>query len=614
MSDNEKKGVSESDDSLQLTQTQRAVDKYGEGYLHKASYEKTYGVKRIEALTKQYSNPYGQIAVFFSIFLIAYCYGLDGTIRYTYQTNAVNSYSQHSLVSSVTVVRSVAGAVAQPFYAKLSDIFGRIELLVIAVILYVVGTVIESQAYDVTRFAAGAILYQFGYSGLMILLQCIASDFSTLNWRLAASFVAALPFIINTWVSGDITSAVGLEHWSWGIGMWAFILPLSCIPLACCFIHMHFLARRNGSFDEFKNTSDFKTLGWKKFIIETFFWKLDLVGLLGIMLVLGLILTPLTLAGGIAETWRKGHIIAPIVVGGVLIPFVGLWEAKYARYPVIPADLMKDRAVWAAIAIALFINFCWYMQGDYIYTVLLVAVNESVKSATRITSLYSFVSVITGSLLGLVVSRVRKLKGFIIFGISMWFVAFGLMIQYRGGSASHSGFIGAQCLLGFGAGFFTYPVQASIQTVVDHELMATVLSLYLATYNVGSALGGSVSGAVWTNLLPKEIYKQMNNDTLAELAYLSPLTFIVDYPWETPERQQLVHAYRYIQRYLIIIGICLCVPLLAAAFLLKNPTLESRQNLVDEDGNSVEYEEATYNPLKWTFGGKTLKEIFSSSK
>ncbi|GME89109.1 hypothetical protein B5S31_g4982 [[Candida] boidinii] len=612
MSDNEKKGVSESEDSLNLTQTQRET--YGEGYFHKASYEKTYGVRRIEALTEQYSNPYGRIAVFFSIFLIAYCYGLDGTIRYTYQSYAISSYSQHSLISSVTVVRSVAGAVAQPFYAKLSDIFGRLELLVIAVVLYIVGTIIESQAYDVTRFAAGAILYQFGYSGLIVLLQCISSDFSTLNWRLSASFVAALPFIINTWVSGDITEAVGGEHWSWGIGMWAFILPLSCIPLAVCFIHMHFLARRNGAFDTFKNDADYKTLGWKKFIIETFFWKLDIMGLLGIMLVLGLILTPLTLAGGIAENWRQAHIIVPIVIGGVLIPFVGLWEFKYARYPVIPADLMKDRAVWAAIVIAIFINFCWYMQGDYIYTVMIVAFHESVKSATRITSLYSFVSVITGALLGLVVSRVRKLKGFIIFGISMWFVAFGLMIQYRGGASSHSGFIGAQCLLGFGAGFFTYPTQASIQSVVDHELMATVLSLYLATYYVGSALGGSVSGAVWTNLLPKEIYKQFNNDTLAELAYLSPFTFIIDYPWETPERQILVHAYKYIQRYLIIIGLCLCVPLLAAACLLKNPTLQSRQNLVDEDGNSVEYEEASYNPLKWKFGGKTLKQLFTSSK
>ncbi|GMF66412.1 unnamed protein product [[Candida] boidinii] len=183
MSDNEKKGVSESEDSLNLTQTQRET--YGEGYFHKASYEKTYGVRRIEALTEQYSNPYGRIAVFFSIFLIAYCYGLDGTIRYTYQSYAISSYSQHSLISSVTVVRSVAGAVAQPFYAKLSDIFGRLELLVIAVVLYIVGTIIESQAYDVTRFAAGAILYQFGYSGLIVLLQCISSDFSTLNWRLS---------------------------------------------------------------------------------------------------------------------------------------------------------------------------------------------------------------------------------------------------------------------------------------------------------------------------------------------------------------------------------------------------------------------------------------------
>ena len=94
----------------------------------------------------------------------------------------------------------------------------------------------------------------------------------------------------------------------------------------------------------------------------------------------------------------------------------------------------------------------WYMQGDYLYPVLLVAFNESILTATRVSSLYSFCSVITGTLLGLVIIKVRRLKPFIMFGCCLFAVAFGLLIRYRGGTdgENEAGVIGAQVVLGIG--------------------------------------------------------------------------------------------------------------------------------------------------------------------
>ena len=132
-------------------------------------------------------------------------------------------------------------------------------------------------------------------------------------------------------------------------------------------------------------------------------------------------------------------------------------------------QLLKDRAVWGALGIAMMLNCAWYLQGDYLYTVLFVAFNESIKSATRITQLYSFTSVITGVILGLIVFKVRRLKWFIVSGTLLFLVAFGLLIKYRAGSSSHSGMVGAQILLGIAGGMFPYPAQASIQAATKHE-------------------------------------------------------------------------------------------------------------------------------------------------
>ncbi|CAL9736511.1 siderophore iron transporter Arn1p [Monosporozyma servazzii] len=549
------------------------------------------GIRSAQLYAKHYNHPLHRIALFFSIFLVAYAYGLDGMVRSTFQATATSSYSQHSLLSTVNCIRAVIAAAGQIWFARASDIGGRFPLLIIGIVFYAVGTIIESQATTVTKFAVGASFYQIGYTGIVLLLEVIAADFSNLNYRLLASFVPGLPFIINTWISGNVTTAVG-TRWKWGIGMWAFILPLSCIPLGLCLLHMKWLAYKDEDTKQklnqveklWKRSNSWKEF-WDYYIMELLFWKLDFIGLLLSCITFGCILVPFTLAGGLNTQWRTAHILVPEILGWVVaLPLYVIWESKYAKMPLTPWDLIKDRGILFALFIAFFINFIWYMQGDYMYTVLIVAVNESVKSATRITSLYSFVSVITGTILGVFIIKFRRTKPFIIFGVSMWLISFGLLIHYRGDTNSHSGIIGSLCLLGFGAGFFTYTTQASIQaSAKSHEKLAVITALYLATYNIGSALGGAVSGAIWTQVLPKEISKRLNNETLSANAYGSPFTFITEYPWGSPERVSVTEAYKYVQKILCIVGLCFCVPLLFSSFMLRNYRLADSVTLNEDE-------------------------------
>jgi SIT family siderophore-iron:H+ symporter-like MFS transporter len=244
----------------------------------------------------------------------------------------------------------------------------------------------------------------------------------------------------------------------------------------------------------------------------------------------------------------------------------------------LPFHLLKDRAVWGALGIACTLNFAWTMQGDFLYTVLVVSFDETIKSATRISSLYSFSSVITGLILGLIVFRVRRLKPFIVAGTCLFTVAFGLLIHYRGGTgrASHSGIVGAQICLGIAGGMFPYPAQASIQAATKHEHVAIVTGIYLATYNIGSALGNTVSGAMWQHIIPSELLRQTGSSAQV---YADPFTFATTYPVGTPEREAVILAYRHVQRLLCIAGICLSILLIAFALVIKNPELGKEQSL-----------------------------------
>lgn len=201
----------------------------------------------------------------------------------------------------------------------------------------------------------------------------------------------------------------------------------------------------------------------------------------------------------------------------------------------------------------------------------------------------SFCSVFSGALLGLVVRKVRYLKPFIVFGTVLFLAAFGVLINYRGGlgTASHSGIIGSQILLGIAGGLFSYPTQASIQAATMHEHVAVITGLYLATYNIGSAFGNTVSGAIWTQTLIPTLLKNLpspyNNMTIAQSIYGSPFEYATNYSIGTPLRDGIITSYRYTQKLLTITGICLCVPLIIFSLLIRNPRLGEEQSLPDAE-------------------------------
>ncbi|OGE47335.1 hypothetical protein PENARI_c049G09999 [Penicillium arizonense] len=549
------------------------------------------GVRRIEVITSHF-RMFDRVCLFIAIFLIAYVYGLDGTVRYPYQAYATQSYGQHSLLATINVLRAAIAAAAQPTAAKVADVFGRAELIVVSIIFYTVGTVVETCAKNVSAFAAGAVIYQIGYTSIMLLVEVLIADVTSSRSRLLFSYVPALPFIINTWISGNLTEAVlKVTTWQWGIGMFAIIYPMCALPLLTVLFVVQRRSKKAGVLKSYK--SSFELLGGKQMVVELF-WHLDVVGIILMIVMLACILVPFTLAGGVTAQWKNAKVIAPLVIGFLLIPVWVYWE-RTCKHPMVPFKLLQDRAVWGALGIPIMLNTAWHVQGDFLYTVLYVSFDESILSATRITSLYSFVSVITGVILGFIVMRVRQLKPFIVAGTLLFMVAFGILIYYRGSasSSSHSGVIGAQVLLGIAGGMFPYPAQASIQVASMHEHLAVITGLYLAAYNIGSALGNTISGAIWNQVLPGELIRRLGNGTQAAYVYAKPLVFAAETPVGTPDRDNVILAYQHTQRLLCITGICLTVPLIAFALVIRNPTLTKEQTLAKAEAKSSDSE---YSP------------------
>lgn len=564
----------------------------------------SFGVRKNEMLSSHFASRRNCIILYLCLFCSSYIFTLDTRIRKVLTSYATNSFSNHSLLSTISVIRSVMAAASLPFFARMSDMYGRVELLLVAVILKAIGSLIESQAYDVERYAAGAVIDAFGQDGIKVMLRLVMSDNSKMNWRLFAISIVTCPYIINTWVSGNIvTNLTDNYSWNYSIGMWAFIFPISNIPILACLIWTRLKVRKEKAYQDLlqEERDSYVTMNEKlatspksrHWLIKSwyytveFFWISDVMGLFLFVISIGFLLVPLTLAGGTTSKWHQAHIIAPLVIGFVLLPVFVLWEFKGARHPIAPFPLLKDRGVLAAMGVGLFYKFVYLMPHDYMYPVLVVGMNATKSAATRIGSLNSFMIAVVGPLLGLVIVRVRRTKGFILAGISFWFIGTGMLYYFRGSNDGvHDrrfidGVTGAMIVFGFGSGLFARTIDVSIQSCTDHEYMAAVTGVYMATFKIGSAFGDCVSGAMWTQKMYPSIKRKMEemgvDPALAKLAYKKPYDFIKKHKWGTPARKAVVFAYAENQRLLCLVGLCLCVPLLLAGLCLRDHKLGKEQ-------------------------------------
>jgi SIT family siderophore-iron:H+ symporter-like MFS transporter len=110
--------------------------------------------------------------------------------------------------------------------------------------------------------------------------------------------------------------------------------------------------------------------------------------------------------------------------------------------------------------------------------------------------------------------------------------------------------------------------------------------LFLAFHSIGDALGNTVAGAIWTQVLPSALASrpatQADGATIAASVYGNPFAVVAQYPIGNEVRSAIIASYQHVQRLLCITGLCLCIPLIGLAFCLRDPPLNNAQSLVED--------------------------------
>jgi len=208
----------------------------------------------------------------------------------------------------------------------------------------------------------------------------------------------------------------------------------------------------------------------------------------------------------------------------------------------------------------------------YFFSYLLVVQGKSVTAAGHITQTFSFTSTVSSIIISLVIKYTGHYKYFVTAGSCIYLLGIGLMMRYRAEGASTGALVGCQIAVGIGGGMLNVPAQLGVQASASHQQVAAATAVFLTILEVGGAVGSAISGAVWSNNIPKKLTQYLPAESKDQALLIYGNITLATSGWAagTPERIAINRAYQETMHILLIIAVCVCVPLIPLSLLMRN--------------------------------------------
>lgn len=155
---------------------------------------------------------------------------LDNFIVGTALPSIIRELGGASLLAWVVTVYALTTAVTTPIWAKLGDLFGRKHMLQLAVVLFIVGSVLAAAAPSMGLLMAARAFQGIGAGGLAVSAFAVIGDLvpprERGKYQAMTAIVVAAGTIGGPLLGGFITDGLGWR--------WAFLinLPLGALAIA----------------------------------------------------------------------------------------------------------------------------------------------------------------------------------------------------------------------------------------------------------------------------------------------------------------------------------------------------------------------------------------------
>ncbi|KAI0396935.1 MFS general substrate transporter [Xylariaceae sp. FL0594] len=531
------------------------------------------GIRQADAINQVWSRA-TLITAYIFIFLSSLGNALQWQVIFNLMPYVVSEFGSHSLIPTIAVVSNILSGVLKLPVAKVIDSWGRPQGFASATLLAAAGLLSMSLCQEVRTYAAAHVIYSIGITGASYILDIIVADTSSLKNRSLAFAFSSFPCFISTLVGPCIASQFTDDgRWRWAFGASSVLLLVLYFPLFWILTLTTRKARRAGLLPR-PSAHDL----WTKQSIKKYLVEYDALGISLLSAGISLILVPFSLVG---EFTAKASLrsYSPPVLLGVALTIAFVFHERKAKKPFIPFSLLCSRNVTGAclLSVTLFVS---YFAWDGYYTSYLQVVHGlSVTKAGLIGQIYSLGSSIWGVVVGYMIHKSDRFKWLAVLALPIHILGGFLMITFRRPETDVVWVVMCQILLTIGGSTLVVCDQMAVMAVANHAELASIMAvLSLATY-VGSAVGSSLSGAIWNSTLPGALAELLPGTNAIELGHIaSDLKKQLSYPLGSPTRTAIIGAYGKSQARMCIVGSVISLLEIAAVLIWRDSRLsESKQ-------------------------------------
>ncbi|KAK6949917.1 hypothetical protein Daesc_008240 [Daldinia eschscholtzii] len=501
------------------------------------------GVKQADAINQVWSKAVLILAYFF-IFLCSFANTLQYQVMSNLQPYVVSEFSAHSLIPTIGIIASIMSGILKLPIAKLIDSWGRPQGLACVVALATLGLILMAASKNVQTYAAAEVIYQVGISGFTYVLDIIIADTSSLKDRILAFAFNSSPTLITTFLGPVVANAfLQGSGWRWAFGLSALLFVALSLPVLSILIINARKARKLGLLSERARSGPWTVSKLRQGLIDFDGMFLAAAGLT-------LILVPFSLHGSAVNS---AVAITPVFGIPFLVAFA-IHERKTKR-PFVRFELLCSRNVAGASLLSIVIFIAYFAWDGYYTSYLQVVHNLTVQEAGYIGHIYGLGSCIWAVVVGYLIRRTDRFKWLALAALPVHLLGGALMIVFRQPDTNIAWVIMCQILITIGGSTLVMCEQMAVMSIADHSDLASIMAILGLAYYTGSAIGSSLSGAIWNTTLPVELARLLPEVPPEELALIgSDLKRQLSYPMGSAMRSAIITAYGIAQSRMCIAG------------------------------------------------------------
>ena len=402
--------------------------------------------------------------VFVALMLGMFLAALDQTIVSTALPTIVGDLGGLNHLSWVVTSYLLASTVSTPIYGKLGDMYGRKPVFLVAIVIFLAGSMLAGLSQSMTELIGFRALQGAGAGGLMVSAQAIIADIVPPRQRGRYMGLIGAVFAVAS-VAGPLLGGFFVDQLSW---RWVFYvnMPVGAIALLIVIfrLHLHVPHTRH---------------------------RIDY---LGATLLTGSVGALILLAswGGSEYPWGS-PVIVGLGIAGLALLAAFVWQERRAAEPIVPLSLFRSRIFSVSSAMGATIGMAMFGAIVFIPLFLQLVYGASATgSGLRMVPL--MLGLLTASVAsGRVISRIGRYRIFPIIGTATLVVGMFLLSRLGTGTAPWVASV-YMLIVGVGIGLVMQVLVLVVQNDAAPENIGVATSTSTFFRSVGGSFGVAIFG------------------------------------------------------------------------------------------------------------------------